>query len=148
MEKLSSKYKQKIIKKLKFKIIISLFIFITIIFLLSHKSFGYTVLIPSQTIYQISANNTEYIKFNVYHNAILTGSFITTENITIYLLTPYEYFSLNELSFSYIETTGKANSGSIKWLISPGTYYLVFDNRNIIFNTNVMIQNQFELLNE
>ena len=119
-----------------------------IIFFAPTKSFAYNTLIPSQTIYRIRAGAAESIKFKVYNNEILRGSFITTENITVYLLTPYEYFRLGQYPFSYIDTTGKVRQGSIQWLVNPGTYYLVFDNRNIILETNVMIQSSFELSSE
>ena len=55
---------------------------------------------------------------------------------------------LGQYPFSYIDTTGKVRQGSIQWLVNPGTYYLVFDNRNIILETNVMIQSSFELSSE
>ena len=119
-----------------------------IIFLAPAKSFAYNTLIASQTIYRIRAGAAESIKFKVYDNEILRGSFITTENITVYLLTPYEYFRLGRYPFSYIDTAGKVRQGSIQWLVNPGTYYLVFDNRNIILETNVMIQSPFELSSE
>ena len=147
IDKIPNKYKQ-IPRKMGFKNIIILFIFIMIIFLAPLKSFAYNILIPSQTIYQIRAGRAESIKFNVYNNEILRGSFITTENITVYLLTPYEYFKLGQSPFSYLDTTGKVSRGSVQWLIAPGTYYLVFDNRNIILETNVMIQSPFELSGE
>ena len=121
---------------------------IIIIFFAPLKSFAYNLLIPSQTIYRIRAGGAESIKFKIYSNEILRGSFITTENITVYLLTPYEYFRLGQSPFSYLDTTGKVSQGSIQWLVSPGTYYLVFDNRNIILETNVMIQSPFELSSE
>jgi hypothetical protein len=116
-----------------------------IIFFNPTESFAYNLLIPSQTIYQIRAGSAESVKFKIYSNEILRGSFITTENITVYLLTPYEYFRLGQSPFSYLDTTGKVSSGSVSWLLNPGIYYLVFDNRNIILETNVMIQNPFIL---
>ena len=148
IDKIPNKYKQ-ISKKIVYKNNIILFVFIiTIIFFSPLKSFAYNLLIPSQTIYQIRAGYGKSIKFDVYNNEILRGSFITTENITVYLLTPYEYFRLGQSPFSYLDTTGKVSRGSVQWLIAPGTYYLVFDNRNIILETNVMIQSPFELSNE
>jgi len=123
-------------------------VFILIFFILIEPkhSFGYNILIPSQTIYRLPAGRYEYSKFSLRREAILTGSFITTENITFFVMTPYEYFTLGSNRLSYLYTTGKVHRGGVSTILSPGTYYLVFDNRNIILETNVMIVQPFILM--
>jgi hypothetical protein len=121
------------------------FILIFFILIAPKHSFGYNILIPSQTIYRIPAGKYEYYKFKLHKEAILTGSFITTENITFFVMTPYEYFTLGSNRISYLYTTGKVHSGGVSTILAPGTYYIIFDNRNIIFETNVMIVQPFIL---
>ncbi len=98
-------------------------------------------IVSSGTVWQLNAGNYEYIQFTLPSSASMGGSFTATNGVTVYCFTPSEYqsFSSTGSASSYVWTSGSVSSGYVNFNLGSGTYYLVFQNTNLITTSSVQV---------
>lgn len=104
--------------------------------------------VSSGTVLPINAGHSTYYQFTLpgppFANQTIwytvTGSFTATNSITAYIMGPSDFSAFSSGSpYSYYYTTGKVSSGGINTNLNGGTYYLVFENTNLITESSTTI---------
>ena len=98
-------------------------------------------IVASGTVWQLNAGYYEEVQFTLPSSASMGGSFTATNGVTAYCFTPSEYqsFSSSGSASSYVWTSGQVSSGSVNFNLGSGTYYLVFQNTNLITTSSVQV---------
>jgi hypothetical protein len=95
------------------------------------------VIAGSGTVTYISSGQIACASFQLPVAANITGSFLATDPLSVYILTPSQESSFTASAtpahdeFSIMGTV----SGSISVTLGPGTYYLIFDNPRLSANS-------------
>ena len=103
------------------------------------------IIVQSGNVYPLNAGSYEEIQFSISNPSTITGSFTTTNTATrgidFYIMTPDEFSSFSSSSQvnQYLYTTGLVTSGFIDTNLPAGTYYLIFNNNNLVETSSVDI---------
>lgn len=89
----------------------------------------------------LTAGQYYAVHFTASASGTITGQVNATNGVTVYIMDQATYNSdVNAGSFSsYSFTSGKVSSGSFNTNLGSGTWYVVFDNSNLLTSSSVDI---------
>lgn len=110
-----------------------------------------TSIIPAGTIISVNTTSYQYYSFMASYPETLSGSFSSNIPVSMYLITPSEFASV-QLHNSYVPTNYikyvSASTGfNFSWTIQSGSYVLLFMNQNGNSVANVVVVNEVKLSN-